>query len=108
MPELRALARRAGSVVTRGKPAEDVEAYSTNTNKTYKNWDALVKAESNGYVIVAKLDLPDSDVFRVAVVGPFATKEAAEKARPRYYQRWKKEVRPYRVRTSVRVCWKDL
>lgn len=88
------------------KQSDDIEAYSTNTGKTYRNWDALIKAEANGYVIVGKLDLP-GDVFRVAVVGPFKDKAEAEKARPRYYQRWKKEVRPYRVRTSVRVCWKD-
>jgi len=86
---------------------DDVEAYSTNTGKRYPNWDVLVKAEANGYVLVGKLEIEGNDHFRVAVVGPFETKAAAEKARPRYHSRWKREVRPHRVRTSVRVCWKD-
>lgn len=86
---------------------EDVPAYSTNTNKHYPSWDALVAAEANGYVLVGKLEMPGEDVFRVAVVGPFETKTEAERARARHAARWRQEVKPYKVRTSVRICWKD-
>lgn len=81
----------------------DIEAYSPDTGKTYKNWDALVAAEANGYVVLGLSERPGS---AAVVYGPVPTKAEALKLRARLYPQWRKEEAPYKVRTQIRVSWK--
>lgn len=85
-----------------------MEAYSPETNTTYPDWDALVAAESNGYVVVAIITSPKQQWPWVS--GPYPTKKEAENARARLRNRMKKESRDYpnhTYKTSVRALWKD-
>jgi hypothetical protein len=81
----------------------DIEAYSPDTGRTYKTWDALVAAEANGYVV---LGMSEREGTEPIVIGPFKTKAEALKQRVLLYARWKKEEAPFKVHTRIRICWK--
>lgn len=83
---------------------EEISAYSENTGKTYDNWDALVAAEANGYVVVLTSTRTDTVPW---VVGPYVSKQEATKARVRLRRRAQKEEAGYQVRTLIRVLWKE-
>lgn len=87
----------------------DLPAYSTDTDTDYASWDDLVAAEANGYVVVGLSTRPNTAPI---VVGPFATKAEADRARARLFRKWKIEEAKYhsgdwKVSSSVRVLWKD-
>lgn len=81
----------------------DIEAYSPDTGKTYKNLDALVAAEANGYVVLGLSERPGTEAI---VIGPFKTKPEALKERTRLFPKWRKAEAPYKVSTRIRICWK--
>jgi len=85
---------------------DDITAYSTTTRKTYPNWDALVEAEANGYVVVGQSSRPNT---AAVVVGPYDTRRDAERAQPRLRNQWRREEQEYgyTIRTSIRILWKD-
>lgn len=83
---------------------DNIPAYSPTTDTHYKNWDALVKAESNGYVVVGTSDRHDTSAI---VIGPYATKEEAQQARARLRPKWVREERPNKITTSIRILWKE-
>jgi hypothetical protein len=66
-----------------------MQAYSTSTDTTYESWEALVEAESNGYLAVALLT--NQKQTWPFVEGPFPTKREATNARTRMRNRFKKE-----------------
>lgn len=88
----------------RRTPFDQLEAYSVRTGRQYENWDALLKAESNGYVIVITSDRPGTGP---AVYGPYPDKHAVARVRVKLRNKAAKEERPFKVHTSVRVLWKE-
>lgn len=87
------------------KSKKDIPAYSPTTKITYDSWDALVAAESNGFVAVAMM------VSRNSVwpwmVGPFATEAEANKRAAKMRRQAKKEANPQlTVKVRVRPIWK--
>jgi hypothetical protein len=87
-------------------PEPVVTAHSERTGNTYLTWDELVAAESNGYVVVGLSDRPGT---YPGVIGPFATKPEAMRAKARCRRKWAKdeELRGYKLHTSVRILWPD-
>jgi hypothetical protein len=65
-----------------------MEAYSPDTGRTYENWQALLDAETTGYVVVGTTTRPNT---RPVVVGPFATEEEGKRAQARLRRKWNKE-----------------
>lgn len=87
------------------KIKDDIPAFSEATKITYENWDALVAAESNGYVAVAIM-LSSKDVW-AWTVGPFATKAEATKQAAKMRREAKKDANPQLlVKVRVRPLWK--
>jgi hypothetical protein len=82
----------------------DIEAYSSDTGKRYPNWDALVQAESNGYVVVTINDRPGT---YPAVTGPVFTADEGRKLRRRVRRKLLKEETEYPIHTHLRVLWKE-
>lgn len=89
------------------QPIDEVEAYSQATNRHYPNWDALVAAEGNGYVVVGMVVDGPHTMSGVALVGPFPTRDEARKVQARKRQAWANESKPLKVKTQIRVLWKD-
>lgn len=90
------------------KKINELPAHSDTTDTDYACWDNLVEAEANGYVLVGTSTRPSTSPI---VIGPFETKKEANEARPRYYQKWKRQEARYgsfKVSTSIRVLWKDI
>lgn len=81
----------------------DIEAYSPDTGKTYRTWDALVAAEANGYVVLGMSERPGTEAI---VVGPVKTKPEALRLRAQLYPRWRRSEAPYKVTTRIRISWK--
>lgn len=85
-----------------------IGAYSSETNRHYPSWDALVEAEANGHVVVAVVT--NGRQTWPYVMGPYPTKPEAERARSRLRSRLKREQADYPGATftlSVRPAWKD-
>jgi hypothetical protein len=85
-----------------------VGAYSPDTDTHYDNWDALVEAESNGYVVVAIVS--NGKVSWPWVVGPYDDKLQADRARARLRRKLKREQDRFPSHTFslyVRPAWKD-
>lgn len=73
-----------------------MEAYSVDTNTTYESWDDLIKAEADGYVIVAVFErtLKSGDLQSVARVhGRYHTDKKARSAAAYRRKWWKKQLR---------------
>lgn len=83
---------------------DDTPAYSETSGKQYANWDALVKAETNGWVVVIMSTRKNTAPY---VLGPFKTKADAHRARVRNVYHAKKDEHPSPVRSFVRHLWKD-
>lgn len=85
-----------------------MEAYSSDSNKHYPSWEALVEAEANGWVAVAMIR--DDTKAWPWVQGPYPTQKEAQKARNRMRYRLKKDDWKYpalRYSLFVRPAWKD-
>ena len=78
--------------------------YSPHMGTSYPTFEELLEHQSNGYIV---LGTSEREGTYTIVVGPFETKELAEKARARLRQRWAYAERPNKVHTSVRILWKD-
>lgn len=78
--------------------------YSPHMGTSYPTLEELLEKQANGYVV---LGTSDREGTYTIVVGPFLTKDEAEKARARLRQRWAYAERPHKVHTSVRILWKD-
>jgi hypothetical protein len=97
-------------------PSADVPARSADGKRVYENWDALVEAESNGWVAIAVLRerAPKATVFSYAV-GPWPGpdgKRLATNAAVRIRKSHKKrdEERMHNsdlLTVNVRPLWKD-
>lgn len=84
---------------------KDIPAYSPTTNTHYPNWDALIQAESSGYVAVAIID--NGVEIWPWMVGPFATKrEASNQAASLRRQARRGEFDRLKVKVFVRPAWK--
>lgn len=79
-------------------------AYSPHMGTSAPTFEELLEKQSNGYCIIGTSERPQTYAM---VVGPFETKEEAERARARLRQRWAYAEKPYKVHTSVRILWKD-
>jgi len=89
---------------------DDVQAHSSHSGRTYPNWDALVAAEANGYVVIAVIT-KDSRSWPY-VHGPYVDKPEAERARNRLRTRMKREQRErsyhdHTFQLFVRPAWKE-
>lgn len=100
MPDGRLHCNRCGWVT----PEPVITAYNPDTGNTYLDWDALVAAETNGYVIVSISERPRTVP---SVHGPWPSKADARKAQDRLRKRFKKEEAPYRVATYIRNLWPE-
>ena len=84
-----------------------MEAYSDATNTTYESFDALINAEANGWVVICIITSPKQTW--PAVIGPFATKEEANRERNRLREKYKRESWKYPDQTYkwfARPAWK--
>lgn len=90
------------------KPREELTAFDPISGRTYPNWDALVAAQANGYVIIITSDRPGTSAL---VYGPWpATRQGkieATKARLRLRNKTAQSEKPYKVTSSIRLAWKD-
>lgn len=84
---------------------KDIPAHSPTTKTTYDNWDALVAAESNGFVAVAIMVSKNS--VWPWMVGPFETEAEANKRAAKMRRQAKKEAHSeLTVTVRVRPIWK--
>lgn len=88
-----------------------MKAYSESTGNTYEDWEALVAAESNGYVVTAIITKGKQSW--PWTIGPFDTKREASLARNRLRNRMKREnAVPWYAdrsfRLFIRPAWKDV
>lgn len=86
----------------------DTTAYSERTNTHYPNWDELVAAEANGYVVVAIISSEKESW--PSVIGPFPSKREANNARVRLRNRLKSKAADHpdaSFACFVRPAWKD-
>ena len=89
---------------------DDVQAHSSASGTTYPNWDALVAAEANGYVVVAIIT--KGHISWPYVHGTYDDKPEAERARNRLRTKLKREQRErsyddHSFSLFVRPAWKD-
>lgn len=86
-----------------------MRSYSAATGKHYVDFDALVAAEANGYVVVG---ITESHNTAPWCVGPFKDKVEARKVQARMRAKIKRLDRDLGVsrksRVHVRVLWKEL
>lgn len=80
-----------------------MQAYSTETNTEYDSWEELLKAETNGYVVVIISDRPGTVPY---VIGPFDTQDDAVRARKKIQRKEKQAEAPHKVHAFVRNLWK--
>ena len=89
-------------------PKTELTAFDPVSGRTYPSWDALVAAQCSGYVIIITSDRPGT---RELVYGPWPPtkqgKAAATKARLRLRNKAAQSEKPYKVASSIRLCWKD-
>jgi hypothetical protein len=84
--------------------SKDSEIYSEDTDRTYRNFDALVEAEAHGYTVVLTSARKGTVPW---VVGLHASKAEADKARIRARRKAVRAEHPHKVTTHVRVVWKE-
>lgn len=94
------------------KPSE-IEAYSSATNTTYPNWDALIEAEANGHVAIAVLKHQRTGTIFTACFGPVPTKREATNMAVRIRNRHRKDMargdsESELLVVNVRPAWKEL
>ena len=73
-----------------------MEAYSDRTHTTYESWDALIKAEADGYVVVNMFQRilgPDNTQSVARVQGRYDTQTKARIAAAHRRQWWKKQLK---------------
>lgn len=68
-----------------------IPAYSSATETSYDNWDALLEAEANGFVMVAVITNTHNGRTWPWVVGPFDSRKDAENYRTRTRTKWKRD-----------------
>jgi hypothetical protein len=85
----------------------DMPAYSGSTGKHYPDWDALVAAETHGFVVVAVPKELSKNVVPW-VVGPWATKREANNCRQRMRNKLKQVMDLEHVSFYIRHAWKDV
>lgn len=78
--------------------------FNPMTVANYKDHDAMVAIESNGFVVVLTSARPAT---LPVVFGPFTDKVEATNARARIRNRLVQVERPYKVSSMIRPCWKD-
>lgn len=86
----------------------EVAAFSETTGISYQNWEALVDAEANGFVVTAVISR-GSQTWPWSK-GPYDTKHEADLARNRLRTRCKRELDSYPGTTYklfIRPLWKD-
>lgn len=89
----------------------EIPAYSQATQTEYANWGELIKAESNGWLVVALITSTRTDHLRSWpwIVGPFESKADAERYRAKTRRKWKREAEMYPHLSyvfHVRPAWK--
>lgn len=85
-------------------PEPVVTCHSNGTGNTYLTWDELVAAEANGYTVVVVSERSNTVP---AVFGPWPDPAAAHKAQSRLRRSARKHEHPHKVKTYVRVLWKE-
>lgn len=79
--------------------------------QTYEDWDALVKAEANGYVVVAIITAPNYKHPFPRVQGPYPSKVEAAKAKARWRTKLLRDQRErypnHKFRLHIEEMWKD-
>lgn len=83
-------------------------AYSMESGVEYPNWEALVHAEANGYVVTAIIS-NDKRTWPWSI-GPFDHEDEAAKARNRLRYRLRKELgirKGFTFKVFVRPLWKE-
>lgn len=84
---------------------KELPAFSTETGIEYPSWDALVEAESNGYVATAVLER--GSAIWTWTHGPTADREDAVRASKKLRANLKKDPEGARLRiVTVRPAWK--
>jgi hypothetical protein len=86
-----------------------VEAYSPATKTHYDTWDALVEAETNGWVATLIAETKNGQAFTYTL-GPYPEKRLATNASRRLRNLFKKE-EPHDLvllGVTVRPAWKEL
>lgn len=86
---------------------EEVPAWSGTTHTMYPSWDALVEAETHGFVVVA-IPKKRSKSTVPWVVGPWATRREANNCRQRMRNKLKKELDLKQINFYIRHAWKDV
>lgn len=81
-----------------------MKATNPESGNTYDSWDDLLKAETNGWVLVAVSERPGTVPF---VVGPFDDKDEAKRVRARRRPKWAQQEKPFKIHTYVRSLWKE-
>jgi hypothetical protein len=86
-----------------------MQAFSEETGTTYPDFDALVAAEANGYVVTAIIN--NGKISWPWTIGPFDTKKEATNARARLRTKLKREQAQtfghVEFSLFVRPLWKD-
>lgn len=82
------------------------KAFSENTGVTYDSWEELLKAESNGLVVIVTSSRPKS---RPGVFGPFMNKAEAVTARAALKAKMGKSegIEGFTVTTQTRILWDE-
>jgi septal ring-binding cell division protein DamX len=87
-----------------------MEAYSDTTGKSYPSFDALIEAESNGYLATAILT--NGKKYWTWTVGPFPSKREANNAKGRLKTSLNREADRYPFTQvlgyTVRPAWKEV
>lgn len=85
-----------------------MEAFSERTGTTYPDWEALVEAESNGYMVIAIIR--NETTTWPWAEGPFASKREATNARNRLRTRLRREAADRSPQATfnlfIRPAWK--
>lgn len=69
----------------------DIQAHSDTTGKTYENWDQLIEAEANGWLMVVIITNTKSGQVWPWIVGPMTTRKEAERKRANTRTKWKRD-----------------
>lgn len=88
----------------------NIEAFNPISGRRYPSWDALVAAESEGWVVVITSTRPNTNPV---VYGPFADKALATKSRARLRARYVVSERQehgakFKIASRIVLLWKDM
>jgi hypothetical protein len=89
----------------------EIPAFSEKTGTEYPNFDALIQAEANGWVVVVVFT--NGNVTWPWILGPFKFKSSALRAKGRTVYKFKKQsangALPHNLTAKffVRPAWKD-